>query len=45
MGPGQTAAFPVTLTAGTYGLICFATDPATRQPHFALGMMAEFTVP
>jgi hypothetical protein len=33
------------LTPGNYALFCFFPDPATHAPHFALGMVAEFTVP
>jgi hypothetical protein len=33
------------LETGNYALYCFLTDPASGKPHFALGMMQEFTVP
>jgi hypothetical protein len=33
------------LTPGNYALYCFFTDPESHAPHFALGMVAEFSVP
>ena len=41
---GASQSFPADLTAGRYGLLCFLGDPASAQPHVALGMMAEFDV-
>jgi len=32
------------LAPGTYLAVCGIPDPATGQPHFALGMVASFTV-
>jgi hypothetical protein len=32
------------LQPGTYLLICNVSDPATRRPHFQLGMIAGFTI-
>jgi hypothetical protein len=29
---------------GDYFAICFVPDPASGAPHFALGMIAPFTV-
>lgn len=31
-------------TPGRYALLCFVVDPETGQPHFAMGMVHEFTV-
>ena len=31
-------------TPGNYALVCFVEDPNTGAPHFALGMIHEFTV-
>jgi hypothetical protein len=44
MAPDQTALFTADLTPGNYGLLCFFTDAETGKPHFALGMMDEFTI-
>lgn len=41
---GAAQSFPADLTAGRYALLCFLPDPASGQPHVALGMMAEFDV-
>jgi len=41
---GSSAETTVTLEAGTYGLLCFFTDPASGSPHAALGMLTSFTV-
>lgn len=32
-----------TLTPGEYVALCFIPDPATGQPHLALGMLSHFT--
>ena len=42
--PGKSAAFPVTLTPGTYVALCFITDPRTHKPHAALGMIHSLWV-
>ena len=42
---GATAWVQLEFAPGTYGMICFAPDPATGKPHFELGMTSEFTVP
>jgi hypothetical protein len=34
----------IDLTPGTYGMVCFVTDPESGQPHIALGMVGSFTV-
>ena len=31
-------------TPGNYALVCFVEEPNTGAPHFALGMIHEFTV-
>jgi hypothetical protein len=42
---GATAWTTLSLTPGTYGMVCFIPDPASGQPHTALGMATGFTVP
>lgn len=37
--PGGHAFFTANLDAGEYALWCFFPDPATKKPHFDLGMM------
>jgi hypothetical protein len=44
MNPGYTNWAVLDLEAGDYLAICFVPDPATGQPHFALGMVMPFTV-
>lgn len=44
LGVGQSASFPLTLTPGEYGLICFIPDAKDGKPHVAHGMVHEFTV-
>jgi hypothetical protein len=44
MDPGQTATVEWDLAPGRYVLICFVADPGSHAPHFALGMLHEFTV-
>jgi plastocyanin len=40
IAPGATATFTANLEAGQqYAFICFVPDPATGQPHAALGMI------
>lgn len=41
---GQSQLFPVDLTPGQYGFVCFLESPTAGAPHFALGMHEEFTV-
>ena len=41
---GETASFPVDLAPGKYALICFVPDAKDGKPHFAHGMMQEFTI-
>ena len=44
LAPGQEAFFSVDLQPGRYGLICFLSDPVTRAPHFAHGMLLDMDV-
>jgi uncharacterized cupredoxin-like copper-binding protein len=44
MNPENTNWLVLDLEAGEYFAICFVPDFATGVPHFALGMMAPFTV-
>nr|MBI3613974.1 hypothetical protein [Nitrospirota bacterium] len=44
LAPGQEGFFPVDLRPGRYGLICFLSDPVTRTPHFARGMLLDMDV-
>lgn len=43
---GKSAYFPAQMTPGNYALICFLPDVTDPQgtPHFAKGMISEFTV-
>jgi plastocyanin len=41
---GQSASFPVDLAPGNYALICFVPDAKDGRPHFAHGMVQEFTI-
>jgi hypothetical protein len=38
------ASSPRTFALGNYALVCFVEEPNTGAPHFALGMIHEFTV-
>ena len=42
--PGASEEFNITLPPGQYFAMCFVTDPKTKAPHFALGMMKPFSV-
>jgi hypothetical protein len=42
--PGHSQTTYENLTAGSYLVLCFVTDPKTGMPHFAMGMYAPFTV-
>jgi hypothetical protein len=44
VSPGGGGTFTVDFTAGDYALVCFVDDPNTGAPHFALGMIHEFTI-
>lgn len=41
---GQTLWLPVDLAPGTYGAVCFVTDPDTGVEHAVEGMVSVFTV-
>ncbi|ALA56898.1 hypothetical protein [Nitrospira moscoviensis] len=41
---GRRAFFTATFEPGRYALMCFFPDQKTGQPHFAEGMISEFTV-
>ncbi|MBI3812432.1 MAG: hypothetical protein HY283_09560 [Nitrospirae bacterium] len=41
---GGHAFFTAKFEPGRYGLICFFMDEMKKAPHFALGMMQDFTV-
>ncbi len=43
VAPGQSATFSVSLTPGSYAMLCFIGDPQSGQPHAALGMVTTFT--
>lgn len=43
--PGDTGYLDLSaLAPGTYGLVCFIPDPASGQPHLALGMVGQIQV-
>lgn len=44
MSPGETNWAIVDLTPGDYFAVCYIPDVKTGAPHFALGMIAPFTV-
>jgi hypothetical protein len=44
MSPGETNYAVLDLAAGDYIAICFVPDAETGAPHFAMGMIAGFTV-
>lgn len=44
IAPGEHAYGLLTLTEGNYGLVCFVEDRATGAPHFAHGMITQFSV-
>jgi uncharacterized cupredoxin-like copper-binding protein len=41
---GRSNTFPVNLTPGTYGMICFLPDAKDGKPHSAHGMTTQFEV-
>jgi hypothetical protein len=43
--PGDHQFVVSELETGNYALMCFLVDPASGAPHFALGMVHEFSVP
>lgn len=44
LGVGESASFPLTLTPGEYGLICFIPDAKDGKPHYVHGMVHQFKV-
>lgn len=44
LAPGARNVVTLDLTPGTYGIICFLPDHGDGKPHFAHGMMQEFTI-
>jgi uncharacterized cupredoxin-like copper-binding protein len=44
LAKGRAASFPVNLTQGTYGMICFVPDHKDGKPHLAHGMVKQFEV-
>ncbi len=44
LAKGRSGTIPVDLKPGHYGFICFAPDVKDGKPHFAHGMMKDFTV-
>jgi uncharacterized cupredoxin-like copper-binding protein len=44
LAKGRMASFPVNLTPGTYGMICFVPDHKDGKPHSAHGMVKQFEV-
>ena len=43
LAPGLSAYSVLNLDPGMYVMLCFDVDPATMQPHVALGMIGTFT--
>jgi len=41
---GRHAFFTTTFDPGRYAILCFLPDQTTGRPHFAQGMVSEFTV-
>jgi len=44
LSKGRSGTFPVTLTPGTYGLICFIPDAKDGKAHSMHGMQTQFEV-
>jgi hypothetical protein len=42
--PGETGALDAELTPGSYIMLCFVPDKASKEAHVMLGMMKEVTV-
>jgi hypothetical protein len=42
--PGEKGTIDAELTPGTYVMLCFVPDKASKKPHVMLGMMKEVTV-
>lgn len=45
LSPGLDNYWTVTLTPGSYAIICFVPDPSDGMPHAMKGMVQTFTVP
>jgi hypothetical protein len=45
IGPGQTAWVELGLEPGEHQFTCFVSDIETGQPHLALGMQTDLTIP
>lgn len=44
LSKGRSGSFPIDLTPGRYGMICFLPDAKDAKTHVVHGMMKEFTV-
>ena len=44
LSKGRSGSFPIDLTPGRYGMICFMPDAKDAKTHFVHGMTKEFTV-
>jgi hypothetical protein len=44
MDPDRANVVSFDFTPGNYVILCFVEDPESGSPHFALGMLSEFTV-
>lgn len=44
LAKGRTGSFPVDLTPGNYGIVCFIPDAKDGKPHSMHGMTTQFTV-
>ena len=44
IAPGGGGTFNVNVTPGNYVFLCFVEDLNTGAPHFALGMLEEFSI-
>jgi len=42
--PGESGTIDAEMTPGSYIMICFVPDKASKKPHVMLGMMKEVTV-
>jgi len=45
MAKGEENIITLDLTPGEYGMICFVPDAKDGKPHFAHGMMTQFSIP
>ncbi len=44
ISPGETAYWTISLEPGNYMMLCFVPDRGDGAPHFAHGMIREFTI-